>query len=159
DLPSRGVTRIGMVVADGERHDTLAGMQVRVREGSTIAYTITRPAVARIVVTDAATSRPVEGARVYQAAWRSWQHFEKDGFSMPGPDEVKGAPVLTDAEGCASLRKTRDGPGEMPGVLVVSPRHAWERGTLTSDKAERLEVSLKPGGSLRIHVANWASLL
>jgi hypothetical protein len=156
ELPTAGATRVGMIIADGEAYDAHLGSRLRVSEGRTVRYEVKRPKRSVVVVRDAATSRPIAGARAWSATWIS---SNRDWVWLPSREDTKGRPLVADTGGRVVVKL--DGPewALKRHLLVVAEGYAWEALTLPEQHVEELEITLRPGGSLRVKVANWATLV
>jgi len=151
-LPRAGAYSVTAMTVDGEPHEYFF-REVKVTAEQPLDLVVEESREIGVIVYDAATRQPVEGARIYRRDPRD-RATSTHPHAPPGPETLAGAPLLTGATGRASL-----GRGRGTEVFwVVAGGYAWSRASVARGTTEDARVDLKPGGSLRIRVPGWGGL-
>ena len=140
------------MTVEGEPHEYFF-KEVRVEEGQPLELVIEELRETAVIVYDAATRQPIEGARVYR-------HDPKDRAASshphapPGPETLRGKPFATGIAGRVSLGRGRG----TEVVWVVAKGYAWSRASVARGSTEDTRVDLSPGGALRVKVPGWGAV-
>ncbi|HEU4395708.1 MAG TPA: carboxypeptidase-like regulatory domain-containing protein, partial [Planctomycetota bacterium] len=151
-LPRPGAYTVTEMSVEGEEHDYFF-KDVRVVDGESLDLVVEEIREIGVVVFDADSRQPIEGARLFR-------HDPKDrataggSTAAPGPETLRGTPIVSGKGGRASLGRGRG--GEI--VWVVADGYAWSRATVPRGSSEDARVDLRPGGALRIRVPGWSRL-
>jgi hypothetical protein len=163
-VPREGTYIVAAVRIDGAPCHTRIP-NVEVAAGRDLEIVVDPLAQAVLDVTDAATGRPVEGARAYREGPSgglvfdpgTWEELEPVLVPNQIPDGATLAqgPLRTDVSGKVALPPVRG-----PVVYsVVAAGYAWITLEVPAAPPTPVPVRLKPGGTLALRVAGWSELL
>jgi hypothetical protein len=156
NLPA-GRCRIGRVVTDGEDHDELVGNSLTIAEGEPVEIELTEAEATTITIVDAATRKPIPGARVHRLTLSRTYTRYWGVSNLPSFDLLEGPPLVADAGGRARLPRKLD-RFENRRVYAEADGHAWQEVKVGRDSRAGIEVELEPAGSLALHVDGWKRL-
>lgn len=154
-LPYAGEFAVTSMKVDGESHDGFFET-FDVVEGANLAVVVEEAREAGVLVVDAASGQPVNGASVHREVDEDHERMVASpaAHNPPGPNTQKAVPLKTDATGRVSLGHGR---GEQE-VWVIADGFAWSRARVRFARGEDARVALVPGGVVQIRVEDWSRL-